>query len=177
MFLLGAPAVLKVVQSTEQRSRNRINSLICHYTGANLLIFRASRKSQAFLECTTSPSLTLSNWQSYQLSFSEALSPTAVSGFFHRRNQNVKVHSGLLGTLRCSVPSAHARGRERTAGGKQESWWCPGIPWDRRPLQLHSLTSPESFLKEKPAIDLGTHNFQDRSLSQNSFCHEFLNAL
>jgi len=42
---------------------------------------------------------------------------------------------------------------------------------------LAQLDFPREFLKEKPAIDLGTHNFQDRSLSQNSFCHEFLHAL
>lgn len=57
VFLFGVP-VLKAVQSQEQRSKNRINPLICHYTRANSLIFRASRKSQVFLECTTSPSLT-----------------------------------------------------------------------------------------------------------------------
>lgn len=63
---LGAATVLKVLQSKEQRGKKKVKPLTCHYTGVNLVIFRAPRKSQAFLESTISPSLTLQLTLSYQ---------------------------------------------------------------------------------------------------------------
>lgn len=123
VFLLGASAVLKVAQSKDHRSKNRINPLICHYTGANILIFRASRKSQdswsALLpQASLSPTDSLINSHSLKL-FHLIYRQTAAHT---EKIQNVKVYPGFLWTLDVLHGGARAGGRERTGGGKQRSW-------------------------------------------------------